>query len=79
MLFRSPGPAGWRGSRSSVAEAAHRRAQVGGHAGELVDGGAGRDTVVLAATSTDLNGLTDSQLKNIEAIDASSATAGWVR
>ncbi|MCB1489493.1 MAG: hypothetical protein KDJ88_18795, partial [Bauldia sp.] len=43
---------------------------------DAVDGGADTDTIVLAATSGDLNAATNSQIKNVEVIDASTAGAG---
>ena len=43
---------------------------------DMIDGGTGSDTVVLSKTSTALNALADSKLVNVEAIDASTATAG---
>ena len=43
---------------------------------DTIDGGAGTDTIRLAATSADLNAMTNARLVNVEAIDASTATAG---
>ena len=41
-----------------------------------INGGAGTDTIRLTATSTALNALSNAALTNVEAIDASTATAG---
>ena len=43
---------------------------------DTIDGGAGVDTLVLTATSTTLNSAMDGQLVNLEAVSASTATAG---
>lgn len=45
---------------------------------DTVDGGDGTDTIVLTDTSDDLNNASDSQIVNVEAIDASTATAGVI-
>jgi Ca2+-binding RTX toxin-like protein len=42
---------------------------------DSVDGGAGTDTVVLTATSTDLNAAANAQIVNVEAVSAASAAA----
>ena len=43
---------------------------------DTFDGGAGTDTIVLTATSADLNAASDAQILAVEKIDASSASAG---
>jgi Ca2+-binding RTX toxin-like protein len=43
---------------------------------DTVNGGGGTDTIVLTATSADLNVATDARIANVEAISASTATAG---
>ncbi|MCK1711255.1 MULTISPECIES: FG-GAP-like repeat-containing protein [unclassified Bradyrhizobium] len=43
---------------------------------DSVNGGAGTDTLVLSATSTDLNAATNAQISNVEAVSGASATAG---
>jgi len=43
---------------------------------DTVDGGNGIDTIRLAATSAALNAMTNARLTNVEAIDASTASAG---
>ena len=43
---------------------------------DSVNGGAGADSILLSASSTDLNNATDAQITNIEAVSASSATTG---
>ncbi len=50
---------------------------VGFAGADSLDGGVGSlDTLILNATSTDLNRATDLQLQNIEIIDASASTSG---
>lgn len=46
--------------------------------GDTMDGGGGNDTLVLSATSAGLNSAADSQLANIQTVDARSATTGIV-
>lgn len=43
---------------------------------DTIDGGGGNNTLVLQATSLDLNKASDNQLANIQNVDASSATPG---
>jgi len=43
-----------------------------------VDGGAGTDTIVLTATSADLNSATNGRITTIEAVSAATAAAGVV-
>ena len=43
-----------------------------------IDGGTGTDTIALTGTSASLNALADSKLVNVEAIDASTASASVV-
>ncbi|RZM94517.1 hypothetical protein CWO91_39315 [Bradyrhizobium genosp. SA-3] len=45
---------------------------------DTINGGAGADSIVLSATSTDLNTAADAQIINVEAINASSAAAGVI-
>ncbi len=43
---------------------------------DTINGGAGTDTIRLRATSADLNAMTNAQLTNVEAIDASTSAGG---
>ena len=45
---------------------------------DTINGGAGIDTIRLTATSAALNAMTNAQLTNVEAIDASTAAGGVV-
>ncbi|MFK4525265.1 Ca2+-binding RTX toxin-like protein [Bradyrhizobium japonicum] len=49
---------------------------IGFNGADTVNGGAGTDTIVLSGTSTGLNTATNSQVTNVEAISAASASAG---
>src|SRR5262249_38615818 len=43
---------------------------------DIVNGGAGTDTIAMSGTSVDLNAAANSNITNIEAVSAASATAG---
>ena len=43
---------------------------------DTINGGPGYDTIVLTATSADLNSASDAQIVNVEAVSAATATSG---